>query len=144
LNDIQRRENYLKIKKPNESLGSVNAYEADAARYWKDFNLSHDFFECLWKDIQVDDDIINHFFSDLLPTYNVTDKIDQILVPVVLFAGQLDFDSAPLMQWNALPKPANFTIIDCGETGHWPQLENPTLFASAFRSWLKEKYDDKL
>jgi pimeloyl-ACP methyl ester carboxylesterase len=60
------------------------------------------------------------------------------------FAGQLDFDAVPLIQWNALPKPANFSMIDCGETGHWPQLEEPELFARAIQSWLKGKYDEKL
>lgn len=143
-NDAERRENFLKIKKPNESLGSVNAYEAGAARYWKDFNLAHEFFQSLWQDIQVDDDIINHFFSDLLPHYNVADKLDQISVPVVLFAGELDFDSTPLLHWDSLPKPANFTVINCGETGHWPQLENPILFTNAFQAWLKENYNDTL
>ncbi len=124
-NDAQRKEHFLKIKKPNESIGSVNAYAADAARYWKDFTLSHDFFELLWQDIHVDDRIINHFFSTLLPAHDLAIDLNKITVPVVLFSGQLDYDSIPLILWKSFPKPPNFIFVDCGETGHWPQLENP-------------------
>lgn len=139
LNDAQRKEHFLKIKKPNESLGSVNAYAADAARYWRDFNLSQDFFNHLWQDIQVDDAIINHFFSNLLPQHDLRVHIDEISVPVVLFSGRLDFDSIPLQLWKAFEKPANFVAIDCGETGHWPQLEEPAFFTHSFENWLREQ-----
>lgn len=139
LNDAKRKEHFLKIKKPNESIGSVNAYAADAARYWRDFNLSQDFFNHLWQDIQVDDAIINHFFSVLLPQHDLRVRIDEVFVPVVLFAGRLDFDSIPLQLWETFEKPANFATIDCGEAGHWPQLEEPIFFSHAFENWLREQ-----
>lgn len=138
-NDEQRKEYFLKIKKPNESIGSVNAYAADAARYWKDFNLSHDFFDLLWQDIQVDDGIINHFFSTLLPDHDLATGLDKITVPVVLFSGQLDYDSIPLILWKSFAKPSNFITVDCGETGHWPQLEDPVFFEKSFKKWLQEQ-----
>lgn len=138
-NDASRKEHFSKIKKPNESLGSINAYAADAARYWKDFTVDNEFFEHLWQDINVDDGMINHFFSTLLPTHPVAKDLDMITVPVVLFSGQLDFDSIPLLLWKSHSKPADFTTIDCGETGHWLQLEDPVFFEKALRTWLQEK-----
>ncbi|MFA6916361.1 MAG: hypothetical protein WC222_08185 [Parachlamydiales bacterium] len=29
--------------------------------------------------------------------------------------------------------------IDCGETGHWPQLEEPAFFTHSFENWLREQ-----
>lgn len=138
-NDAQRKEHFLKIKKPDESIGSVNAYTADAARYWKDFHLTNDFFELLWQDIYVDDAMINHFFSTLLPAHDLAIDLDKITIPVVLFSGQFDYDSIPLILWQSFTKPSNFTIVDCGQTGHWPQLENPTFFETSFLHWLQNK-----
>jgi pimeloyl-ACP methyl ester carboxylesterase len=140
LNDLQRKAYYLQVKQPEESIVSINAYEADAARYWKDFNLSHDFFECLWEDILVDDDIINHFFSNLLPSYTVTEQLEKITSSIIIFAGLYDFDSAPHLQWDCVKQNKKFTIIKCEDSGHWPQLESPILFETYLRKWLSNTY----
>jgi len=138
LNDIKRKEHFSKIRKPNESIVSVNAYEADAARYWKDFTIERAFLDLLWHGINADDLIMNHFFSIILPHHKLEIEIDRISIPVVLFAGQMDFDSVPLSLWQKFPKPNHFTVIDCGETGHWPNLENPNLFDTEFRKWVQK------
>lgn len=133
------KKHFEKIRQPNESLGSVNAYEADAARYWKDFNVSREFFELLWQGIHVDDHIINHFFSNILPRHDLKKNLDQVLLPVVLFAGQYDFDSVPLALWDSFPKPKYFTQINCVESGHWPQLECREFFEEKLIDWLEQK-----
>lgn len=136
-NDVRRKSDFEKIRKPNESLASVAAYEADAARYWKDYSLTHEFFEKLWEGIQVDDAIINHFFKKLLPSHVLEKGIESLTTPVVLLAGRLDFDSIPLLLWEHFPKPMDFTVIDCGECGHWPQLENRSVFDKGLLTWLR-------
>lgn len=140
LNDIKRKEHFSKIRKPNESIVSVNAYEADAARYWKDFTIERGFLDLLWYGINADDLIMNHFFSIILPHHKLETGIDLISIPVVLFAGQMDFDSVPLLLWQKFPKPSHFTVIDCGETGHWPNLENPNLFDTEFTKWVQKTF----
>jgi pimeloyl-ACP methyl ester carboxylesterase len=137
LNDAKRKAHFATIRKPNESIVSVNAYEADAARYWQDYNISRDFLELLWHNIQVDDAIINHFFSTLLPAHDLAVDLDNITIPIILLAGQLDFDSIPLLLWQTYPKPNNFTIVDCGETGHWPNLEAPDFFDTTIVGWVE-------
>lgn len=139
LNDAKRKEHFAKIRKPNESIVSINAYEADAARYWKDFSISRELIELIWQGITADDKMINHFFSDLLPSHKLEVNMQKIAIPVILFAGQMDFDSIPLVLWKDFPKPRNFTIIDCGETGHWPNLENPELFDGEFIKFLEKR-----
>jgi len=141
-NDAERKKHFLKIKKPDESLASVNAYAADAARYWRDFTLPQDFFDVLWQDINADDKIINHYFSTLLPAHDLAIDLSKVNVPVVLFAGQLDYDSIPLLLWKSHPKPASFFVVDGGDTGHWPQLEAPDLFEKALKEWLITKVDN--
>ncbi len=138
LNDTQRKEHFSKIRKPNESIVSVNAYEADAARYWKNFNISREFLDLLWHGINADDEMMNHFFGTLLPAHDLKKDLEKITVPVIHLAGQCDFDSVPLILWESFPKPKNFTVIDCGETGHWPNLENPVFFDTALKQWLTQ------
>ncbi len=135
-NDQQRKQQFQLIKKPNESEISLNYYEADSARYWGDFNISRQFLEKLWFDIEVDDDIINHFFNRLLPKHDLAMRINKITVPVILLAGQFDFDSIPLILWQQFPQPPHFTMVDCGKVGHWPNIENPTIFDNAIKNWI--------
>lgn len=52
-------------------------------------------------------------------------------------AGQYDYDCLPLNLWKNYPKPENFTIIDCENTGHWPNIENYKSFDLAIKKWLK-------
>lgn len=126
-----RREYYQKIKKPNESDVSLNAYESFSARYWGDYQISRKFLEELWQDVEIDDNICNHFFATLLSKHITKNNIEKINVPVILFGGQNDYDCCPLNLWKDYPKPSDFTIIDCGTAGHWPNIENPESFDRA-------------
>jgi pimeloyl-ACP methyl ester carboxylesterase len=137
LNDKKRKEKFIQIKKPEESDISVNAYEADSARYWGNYEIDREFLEYLWQGIEADDAIMNHFFSVVLPKNKLEESINHINVPVFLAAGQLDFDSAPLSLWEHASKPKNFTMIDCGEVGHWPNLESPAFFDRELGKWVE-------
>lgn len=137
-NDGLRKEYYQKIRKPTDSAISLNAYESFSARYWYDYNISRKFLEELWQDVEIDDNICNHFFGDLLPKYITKIDIEKIKIPVILLAGQYDYDCAPLNLWQTYPKPKDFTIIDCANTGHWPMIENYEEFDHNLVNWLKQ------
>ncbi len=134
-NDKQRKERFQKMRKPGESDISINAYEADTARYWGNYQLERAFLEALWQGSEADDAVMNHFFCHILPQHDLSHDIDKINVPVLLAAGQLDFDCVPLSLWDQHPKPSQFTMIDCGAVGHWPNLENATLFDREVINW---------
>lgn len=138
VNDKLRKEKFLLIKKPDESEISLNYYESDSARYWGDFNITREFLEKLWSGIEVDNNIINHFFNNLLPEHDLSLDINKISVPIILIAGSHDFDSVPLSLWQQFPQPPHFTIIDCGAVGHWPNLENQQLFDNAISEWVTQ------
>ena len=128
VNDKFRKEQYQLIKKPGESEVSINAYEADSARYWGNFEISREFIENLWRDVEADDEVFNHFFSTILPQHDLASNIKNIAVPVVLAGGRLDYDCVPLKHWEHYPKPQNFTILDCGDVGHWPNFRKSIIF----------------
>lgn len=137
-NDQARRDNFKLIKQPGESDISLNAYEADSARYWGDFNIKRTFLDDLWRGVEADDAIMNHFFCVILPKNDLAKNIVLIDIPVLLAAGRLDFDCVPLELWRHASQPSNFTIIDCGEVGHWPHLENSAMFDSEVERWIRE------
>jgi len=138
-NDLKRKEHFAKIRKPRESELSLNTYESCSARYWGNYNVSREFLEKLWAGIEPDDAICDQFWGVVLPSYNLAKDIDKVSIPVILLAGHLDFDSMPLELWKTYPKPPNFTIVDCGQVGHWPQLESPELFDDGIDKWVRKE-----
>jgi len=136
-NDQARKAHFEQIKQPNETELSLNTYEAASARYWGNFHVTRAYLEQLWEGIVVDQGLCNHFYGDLLNDHHLAEDIDNITVPVILLAGQLDFDSVPLKLWETYPKPPHFTVINCGEVGHWPQIESQQQFDAAVKDWLK-------
>jgi len=139
-NDHLRKQKYALIKKPFDSEVSIDKYIADSARYWGDFTISEEAIHLLWKDIQVDDVIINQFFEHILPNHNLSIDIEKVKVPILLLAGERDYDSLPLIQWENFPKPRAFTVINCGDVGHWPQLESQQIFDKSVREWINRIY----
>lgn len=144
INDRRRKQHYAKIRKPTDSEASVDKYISDSARYWGDFNISEDKIRLLWKDIEADDDVMNRFFGEILPQHDLATNIEKVQVPVLLLAGEYDFDSIPLIQWATFPQPQKFTIANCGKIGHWPNLENPVGFDNAVKNWVENNFEKVL
>jgi proline iminopeptidase len=139
-NHEERKRNY--VRQAGECEVSVGGYAADSAKYWADFNISREFLDNLWAGVEADDAIFNHFFGKLLPEHNINENMHKVKAPIVLAGGHLDFDSAPLAQWNesVYQKPGNFTVIDCGDVGHWPNLENESQpFDAKIAEWLEQQ-----
>jgi pimeloyl-ACP methyl ester carboxylesterase len=79
-------------------------------------------------------------FGNLFPNHNAAINIDKIKVPVILLAGRYDYDCLPLNLWRSYSKPKNFTMIDCGDAGHWPNIESSEVFDSAIEQWLQKHF----
>jgi pimeloyl-ACP methyl ester carboxylesterase len=136
-NDKMRKEHYARVRKPTDSEVSIGKYISDTARYWGNYHINEDEIYALWDGIHINDDMINQFFEVILPQYDLKQHIERVTVPVILLAGTQDYDSLPLIQWKDYPKPPKFTIINCGDVGHWPQLESTALFDNAIQEWLE-------
>ncbi len=135
-NDKKRKQHYARTKKPNDSELSLEKYISDSARYWGNFDVADSDIYALWDGIDIEEEMINQFYETILPAYNLALGIEKINTPVILLAGFRDYDSIPLVQWATYPQPENFTIIDCGDVGHWPQLENTKLFDESVKAWV--------
>jgi pimeloyl-ACP methyl ester carboxylesterase len=136
-NDKKRKALYLLTKKPTDSELSIEKYIADSARYWGNFEVTDEEILALWRGIKVNDWVANQFYETILPSHDLKKEIETIEAPVLLLAGERDYDSIPLVQWANYPHPSNFTIINCGPVGHWPQLENTLLFDNSVKNWIK-------
>lgn len=134
---------YKTIKKEGESEVSVNAYIADTALYWGDRNISPDFIKELWSGIEFDDGAANRFFGEILPLEyqdKLSEGIKKITEPVILFGGNKDYDSLPLLLWEEKFRTPNFTVVDCGNVGHWPCLEAADIYTEKLKAWLKKYF----
>lgn len=109
----------------------------EAPRYWHD-----PAFDCtpLWKDIQVDDALLAHFFTDILPGHDVQVGLEKIKCPIFLAAGMSDYDCCPWMWEEVKNKPSKMTIHKFEKSGHYPNYEESDLFENKIESWLKELY----
>ena len=136
-NDQERKAKYALIKKPTDSEVSIERYIADSARYWADFNVTDEQIKALWKGTVIDDAMVNQFFEVILPNHDLSNNLEKVICPVILLAGEKDFDSIPLVQWQTYPRPNQFTLIDCGDVGHWPQLEARELFDESIGGWVQ-------
>lgn len=136
-NDILRKQHYQKIKSPNDSELSIEKYISDTARYWGDFKISESMIRTLWENIVLNEVVINLFYEKILPSHDLNDGLKKITIPIILLAGEYDYDSTPLMQWEFYPRPTNFTIVNCGQVGHWPNVECASFFDQSIDKWLR-------
>lgn len=139
LNHLKRQEHYQSIRQPSDSIINLNAYIADTAKYWGDFLIDESIIANIWDNIAAEDRAMNQFFDYILPHYD-SSNFNQIEAPVVLVAGHCDYDCLPHETWKSIPKPLNFSVIDCGDVGHWPHFEAPEAFIGGLLKWLNENY----
>ena len=132
------QEAYQRTRQPNDSLASVDCYYSESAKYFGQ-SIERDMIVSLWGDLEADDELFNHFFGTVLPEYQFSTNIEHVEAPVFLAGGRQDYDSIPLVIWPNHPKPKDFTLVDCGEVGHWPQLEQADFFDTTLQDWLQSK-----
>lgn len=135
-NDAYRKQKYSLSKKPSDSELSIEKYISDSARYFGNFEVSEEEIYSLWEEITVDEEVVNQFFETTLPQHDLRKGIANVKLPILLLAGERDYDSLPLIQWSSFQKPSNFLIANCGNVGHWPQVESPEIFDNYVREWL--------
>lgn len=138
-NDRLRKAEYQRLRKPGDSELSFAAYSAQTARFWGDYAQINDkFLTTLWEGLTPDDALWLHF-QTLLCAYDETHHMEAIRCPVLLLGGQADYDSVPLLGWQGQPLPPDFSLVDCGPVGHWPQIEDPAVFDEGLENWLRVK-----
>ncbi|MBP6951518.1 MAG: alpha/beta hydrolase [Alphaproteobacteria bacterium] len=142
-NDAKRRAIYERIKKPTDSELSLNVYTRDSAKYWANYEVDDNTIHAVWQGFVPDDALANHFFCELLPRHQLENGLEKVKCPVLLLGGPFDFDSAPLELWKNHRATKvlvdNLTIIQCPQSGHWPNIENADLFDQKTKEWAENK-----
>ncbi len=143
-NDAKRRSHYETVKKPTDSETSLTVYTRDSARYWANYEVDDKMIQSVWQDLVADDKIINRFFCELLPKYKVEVDLEKVTCPVLLIGGPYDFDSLPLVSWANHPAKEilgnNLTIVECPNSGHWPNIEDTEIFDKKTIAWAKNLF----
>lgn len=127
---------YNRIRKDSDSLVSVQAYYAESPKYFAQDVTLNDIAE-LWRDIDCNDAVINHLFNTLLPNHDFSPNVEKITAPVIIAGGNKDYDSVPLEIWRHYPEPQHFTLLDCGNAGHWPHMEAAQVFDAGVIGWVR-------
>lgn len=140
--DKKFQAHYETVKVDGESEVSLNAYERDTARYWSHFEeVTRNYLETLWADVEADDPICDHFWGTVLPRFDLLESLHQLTVPMLVLGGEHDYDSAPTTLWGTVDLsklPTQFSLVNCGHTGHWPNLEARPTFDQAVLDWAGE------
>ncbi len=105
----------------------------DAARYWHNPN-----FDCspVWEGIIIDD-VIDHFFSGILPKIDVRHNLEKVSCPIFLAAGASDYDCCPFLWKKVSNLPKKMVISDFMHSGHWPHYEEQQLFDERVEEWIR-------
>jgi proline iminopeptidase len=135
--DVQRREQFAKEDLQNLSVSDrfLKKYIwRDAPRYWHipDFDCSD-----VWHDIILDD-VIDYFFSVIMPNVDVKKDLEKVNNPIFLAAGNSDYDCCPFL-WRYIENlPKRMVISEFKNSGHWPHYEEHELFDQRIENWLNQ------
>lgn len=134
--DLERQIKFSKknLEKLDPTTQFLQTYiHRDAPRYWHDPS-----FDCtpLWEGIPINTELLNHFFSTVLPKCDVRIGLENIDCPVFLAAGMSDFDCCPWV-WSEIHNPPTKLIVSKFEkSGHYPHYEEASLFDERIHAWL--------
>ncbi|HVT62606.1 MAG TPA: hypothetical protein VHD33_03875 [Legionellaceae bacterium] len=143
-NNAARVAHYELIKKPNDSELSMEKYISDTARYWANYEIDDDTIKSVWNNVEADDNAANRFFVDLLPEYHLENDLEKVNCPIFLAAGPFDYDCIPLELWRDHPAAKKLdnklTIVECPNSGHWPNYEDREIFDTQLFDWVKRHH----
>lgn len=118
---------------PTKAL--ILQYVANAPVYW--YNPTYD-CSWIWEGIELNMDLFNYFYSNIIRGRNITNKILNNTIPIFLAMGRYDY-SAPYILWedliNEIP---NLTYYLFEKSGHYPMLEEQMLFDRRLINWIKK------
>ena len=107
-----------------------------APLYFKDFHLFEDEFSEVAKDMVPNAAAFRHSFSELLPKYDLREKLANINVPVLILCGRHDWIT-PVSQSKILNKKIhNSELVIFENSGHWVYIEEEELFLNTVNEWL--------
>ena len=97
--------------------------------------------EAVFDSLRVNMDLIMAFESPMYMGHDLSDRFNQILVPVLLVLGRHDYATPPAC-WSlarTLPPHAHRLLFE--ESGHYPMIEERAVFDDELLKWLWTEVD---
>lgn len=101
------------------------------------YRVNYDAF-ALWKGIDVIPEMFDEVWGKLFPALDSTHNLNKLICPVFLGLGRYDYWNPPYLWENYRKYFHRLTIRIFEQSGHTPQLEEPTLFNETFCTWLSD------
>jgi proline iminopeptidase len=79
----------------------------------------------------------NRAFFHCVPRYDVTDRLPEIAVPSLILTGRHDWTCPPAQGERLLMGLPNAELRLFEKSGHMPFLEEPDLFTTVVKDWLR-------
>jgi len=78
----------------------------------------------------------NHQVDSLLPGYDVSTRLGEIVVPALVMTGAKDFITTPAAARRIQDGIQDGDLVIFGRSGHFPYAEESDLFLGTVRNWL--------
>lgn len=109
-------------------------YIKRAPLYWYDPTYDCSWF---WEGVDANMDYFNQYFYVILNEYRINQNLERLKTPVFLALGKYDY-VAPYILWKKLlEKIPRLTCHLFNKSGHFPMLEEQSLFDEKLIEWLK-------
>lgn len=125
-------ENELAKLSPGEAF--IIRYNASGPQRWYDPTYDGSW---LWKGVELNGDLVNHFLGVVLSEYDIEQGLDRVTMPVFLAVGRHDY-GIPYYLWDDFRKGfSNLSFNLFEKSGHHPMLEEQALFDSLLIDWIE-------
>lgn len=116
---------------------TVREYLAMAPVYW--YNPDYD-AAWLWKDMTVNEEIIDHIYGVVFNNYRMFQTINDIPAPTFVATGKYDY-AVPYTLWQGYDSISGLSVRLFEKSGHTPQLEQSKEFDQALLEWISKNID---
>ena len=121
------------IRRPPLLPPDAEDYLAMAPKYWA--NPRYD-ARWLWTGVTINAPIFHHLYDTIFHDYRMFDALPKVPVPTLVVTGQFDF-IVPSSLWEPYSKISNLSLCNLPNSGHTPQLEEPTRFNQCLLNWYR-------
>jgi proline iminopeptidase len=84
----------------------------------------------------INTEIVEYFFSKLAPSYDVTDRLEEIAAPTLVTIGAYDWVVPPVRGRTLAARIPNARLVEFPESGHFPYAEEPERWQRIVREYL--------
>ena len=127
---------------PNATLASLSPRDAYAMRYVRNgpkyfYDPTYDFY-WVWAGKHFSAELLNRYVNTIAADWDPRPRLAHNTVPTFLALGRYDYN-VPYVTWDSLRKTTpHLTSYLFERSGHFPMIEERTLFDDRLIEWLKQ------